>query len=379
MFTPSRTLAVLTLPWLALAHSACKSYCGRGLDEACDTSSTTDTGTTTSSSTTTDTTTSSDTTLDVTTATTETTTTATDTTPPPTCGDGTQDPGEECDDGNTDNTDACTNKCKNATCGDGFVHEGVEECEDGNTDNTDTCADCKNATCGDGFIHEGVEECEDGNTDNTDTCADCKNATCGDGFIHKGVEECDGGEACSDQCHADRLVFVTNQTFQGNLGGLNAADNTCQTEALAASLPGTYRAWLSDGTTGPNTRFFENNGLPQNFTGRFILPGDPSTLIANGWADLTDASIADIINVQANKNILNSTASIWTHTKPDGTSQPTTPCSTDNATPWNSPSGAKYARQGLSEDNITDGQWTATPNDTSCSNSARLYCFQLTP
>jgi cysteine-rich repeat protein len=48
---------------------------------------------------------------------------------------------EECDDGNTDDNDACPTTCKNAKCGDGFVFTG-EECDDGQV--SDTCdGDCK--------------------------------------------------------------------------------------------------------------------------------------------------------------------------------------------------------------------------------------------
>ena len=99
------------------------------------------------------------------------------------CGDGIRDAdaGEQCDDGNDVNTDACAS-CKNATCGDGFVEAGVEECDDGNTDDTDACAQCKNATCGDGFVEAGVEECDDGNDVPDDGCTNCKadHVTCGD-------------------------------------------------------------------------------------------------------------------------------------------------------------------------------------------------------
>eukprot|EP01135_Chromosphaera_perkinsii_P007343 Nk52_evm1s795 gene=Nk52_evmTU1s795 len=51
----------------------------------------------------------------------------------PVCGDGHKDDGEECDDGNNENNDSCTNSCKKNVCGDGFVNPGVEECDDGNT------------------------------------------------------------------------------------------------------------------------------------------------------------------------------------------------------------------------------------------------------
>lgn len=48
---------------------------------------------------------------------------------PNVCGNGTVDPGEECDDGNCTQTDACNN-CMNAYCGDGVVGPG-EMCDDG--------------------------------------------------------------------------------------------------------------------------------------------------------------------------------------------------------------------------------------------------------
>lgn len=38
------------------------------------------------------------------------------------CGDGIVDPGEACDDGNLDDTDACTQACALAACGDGIVN-----------------------------------------------------------------------------------------------------------------------------------------------------------------------------------------------------------------------------------------------------------------
>jgi cysteine-rich repeat protein len=56
-----------------------------------------------------------------------------------TCGDGLVEPGEGCDDGNGDDSDACPSACRSATCGDGFVRAGVEECDDGNDDDSDAC------------------------------------------------------------------------------------------------------------------------------------------------------------------------------------------------------------------------------------------------
>jgi cysteine-rich repeat protein len=64
-------------------------------------------------------------------------------------------------------------------CGDVFVQpSNMEQCDDGNLSNTDMCVmGCKNASCGDGFVQQGVEQCDDGNNVNTDACvAMCKSA-----------------------------------------------------------------------------------------------------------------------------------------------------------------------------------------------------------
>jgi cysteine-rich repeat protein len=88
------------------------------------------------------------------------------------CGDGFHDPmTEECDDGNTDDTDGCTGACRLATCGDGFVWVGVESCDDGNGVSGDGCrADCRKVEiCGDGVADAG-EQCDDGNINPNDGC-----------------------------------------------------------------------------------------------------------------------------------------------------------------------------------------------------------------
>jgi cysteine-rich repeat protein len=91
---------------------------------------------------------------------------------PVTCGDGAVEPGEECDDGNADPTDGCTDQCRIARCGDGIVWAGVEECDDSNDIPTDDCDACHLPICGDG-VHAGDEECDDGNAVPDDGCTNC--------------------------------------------------------------------------------------------------------------------------------------------------------------------------------------------------------------
>ena len=64
--------------------------------------------------------------------------------PAPVCGNGIVEAGEQCDDGNTNDHDACGNDCTLCPstppgCGNGVVEPG-EECDDGNTNDSDGCS-----------------------------------------------------------------------------------------------------------------------------------------------------------------------------------------------------------------------------------------------
>jgi cysteine-rich repeat protein len=78
---------------------------------------------------------------------------------------------EQCDDGDTVNTDECTNTCALPKCGDGIVQTAIaEQCDDGDPINNDECANnCKLPRCGDSIVQFN-EGCDDGNTNNTDSC-----------------------------------------------------------------------------------------------------------------------------------------------------------------------------------------------------------------
>lgn len=103
----------------------------------------------------------------------------------PVCGNGVVEEGEECDDGNSNDNDACHSDCKlcpplPGACGNGVVDPG-EECDDGNNVDGDSCSSlCKKplpppgAVCGNG-VKEAGEECDDGNHVDGDGCSStCK-------------------------------------------------------------------------------------------------------------------------------------------------------------------------------------------------------------
>ena len=115
------------------------------------------------------------------------------------CGDGLLDPGEECDDGNTVDDDACNAACRSNFCGDG-IEQQDEECDDGNSDETDGCdSSCRGSVCGNG-IEERGEECDDGNTVNDDECSNrCEdNPTPDGGPVDASVEDASVDDAAPD-------------------------------------------------------------------------------------------------------------------------------------------------------------------------------------
>lgn len=95
--------------------------------------------------------------------------------PTATCGNGTLDPFEECDDGNVLDGDSCSGSCISSPCGNSLP-DGAEQCDDGNIRNGDGCSQiCLLEICGDGIVQaNNREECDDGNVADGDGCS----ATC---------------------------------------------------------------------------------------------------------------------------------------------------------------------------------------------------------
>jgi cysteine-rich repeat protein len=120
------------------------------------------------------------------------------------CGNGVVDVGEECDDGNTNGQDGCTNHC--TICGNGIM-TAPEECDDGNRVNGDGCdADCTLTGCGNGIVTQG-ESCDDGNT----YAGDCCSPTCQ--RESPGTACLDDGNVCTDDvCDANGLCQHENNT-----------------------------------------------------------------------------------------------------------------------------------------------------------------------
>ena len=356
-----------------------------------------------------------------------------------TCGDGVLQAPEECEDGNLDNTDSCTDTCQLAACGDSHVQgseecdpglgsggsgactddcrqatcgdsklwvDGGEECDDGiNNSDAGVCTEsCKTAICGDGLIWaDGGEECDHAELNNdADLCTSlCKHTVCGDGLIQAGVETCDGefnasgevvdcradcsycqdghvdglsDEECDDagisldaECAVDckfirRTVFVTSNSFLGNLNGFSSGTEVCQSSAASAGLlnPGDFKAWLSYGVGSS-----PSDTMQLEYRGYYVrLDGE---VIAQGWGDLVDGKINNPITINE-LGLVSSAQYAWTATSSGGT-----PVSYD-CLDFSTNDNVTVGRVG--EVAAVNGSWSDSTSNLECSNAAAIYCFE---
>jgi hypothetical protein len=160
---------------------------------------------------------------------------------------------------------------------------------------------------------------------------------------------------------SNKIVFVSSETYNGNLGGLTGADAKCQALAGAAGIIGTFKAWLSDSTKGPATRFWHSN-LPY-----VRVDG---IQVASNWSDLVDGNLSNPINITESNVLVPFATFVWTATLPTGEINDSV-----NAycLDWTTESNSYIGGYGAAV-NTNEG-WTSL-STMSCNVLRSLYCIQ---
>ena len=185
---------------------------------------------------------------------------------------------------------------------------------------------------------------------------------CGDGVV-EGDETCDDmNDIHDDGCNAcarDSIIFITSQTYQGNVNGLAGADQRCRMLAAIANLPRfeTYRAWLSSSTKSAGERLLHSRG-------RYVLVN--GLVVAQDWDALVSGTLEHPINVDENSQT--QAVRAWTSTLASGEAAP----GADFCDDW---TGVLDFDGGTGLPGATDATWSFFEN-VPCDVELRLYCLE---
>ncbi|MFO0592891.1 MAG: DUF4215 domain-containing protein [Polyangiaceae bacterium] len=135
------------------------------------------------------------------------------------CGNGTVQPGEECDDGNAQNGDGCDNDCT-LSCGNGVLSPG-EPCDDGDRISDDGCsAKCQieagySCSGAPSYCTSTVEvNCNDGVDNDADGLTDCADTDCAAG-CNAALAPCGAGESLLVYTATDLPVAIPDSNILG--------------------------------------------------------------------------------------------------------------------------------------------------------------------
>jgi len=160
---------------------------------------------------------------------------------------------------------------------------------------------------------------------------------------------------------AANYAFVSSTKFTGNLGGVAGADAKCAGLAKNEGLPGTYVAWVSDGTVAAKDR----PGLAAA-RGFVRVDGKPfADAVTGPGPDLLEGQIFLPIGLDEKGVAFDKTAFVYTGTTPSGTASASTCAS------WTSAAGETGTAGSALAGSVG---WTSLTVET-CSKNGHLYCL----
>jgi hypothetical protein len=149
-----------------------------------------------------------------------------------------------------------------------------------------------------------------------------------------------------------KLIFVTEQTWKGKLGGVEGAHAKCVTEAKSRGISGRFQALLGTAGRSPVTR-------ANHYSLNYLRLPDGETL---------RSSYHSLFQSLDNKILATGSAVVWTGLGVDGR-----PDGMENCAKWTSKLVGDKGRVG--EADQYDLNWVSARDD-SCGQFRSLYCIE---
>lgn len=174
----------------------------------------------------------------------------------------------------------------------------------------------------------------------------------------KGINALTSSSGFKSSVKTSNKIFITNAAYQGNLGGISGANETCFTAARAAGLDGTWMAWVSTSTSNVIDRVRSE--------GPWTFVGGETVAFQNLAQFATDPTFPIMVN-EYGVTLNDGDDFVWTGTYQGGTVN----SNFSNCSDWTSTSGeAQYGRA-----MYNNFHWTQD-NHTSCASSFHLICIE---
>lgn len=257
---------------------------------------------------------------------------------------------------------------ENETCRCDYESTSTGVCSRGRLDGAGTCQPPD--------AYESSESsCEDGRDNDCDGEVDEEDDDCGDDEEQKEAgSSCEEDEECLSRCIDETCahrVFVTSETYDGDLGGLSGGDTACDDLASGAGARGDWKAILSDTADAAEDRL--DISAP-------IVRWDGAK-VADGADDLWDSDGQLDHPIEIDERGMTTEGRVWTGTNSDGTRDGSDEAG-DGQTckDWSSSKGCRgvciSADRGEAGDSgETDARWLVGVADPTCDENHHLYCI----
>jgi hypothetical protein len=169
---------------------------------------------------------------------------------------------------------------------------------------------------------------------------------------------CKGNPSC------DRVVFLSSKAFDGNMGGLDGANELCNQLALQGDAHERVKgrrfvAWLAGTGVPVSKRMVEGQG-------EYVLP--TGALIARGWTEFASVMHQSAINITEKGPYFGVDAIVWTGANVDG--EP----AISNCENWSTNAPNLFGDVG--DANAQNAFWTFLATVRACNTQHRIYCVE---